>query len=628
MTHCPFCEAASPIAALSLPLKDGGRLDYQECETCGTLAAPPPPVGPMAGRFDVVDVERPRRRLIDAFRLAVCLTDLFAFEQPGVVVEDPDGLTTGFLRDAGLSARRDGDGSGLFDRIPGDCDPTIVFCLDGLDRCRDPAALLARIAAFDADIVVFGGRPHECDRQSLPERVGFGRRWLVPSRDGLQRLAERWDMRLFTAIDLHVLLRNHPKRMKWNDNDLFRIRYRLHQPRLLMAKAIENLAAMEMARPEGRHDGAIRPAVLEGQPSTRPRMARPVQPAPIVIDGVFFQLYRTGIARVWASLLKIWNDGDFAKRLLVLDRGGTAPRFANLRYRLIGLHEYEDDMTPDRRQLERVCRDEGAALFASTYYTSPLTIPSVQVVYDMIPEVMLFGKDDPMWVEKRTAIARASRFVCISENTRKDLNAFHPHTVGRTEIAYPGIDPLFRVLSEDERAAARDRLKLEKPFYLLPTSVDGYKNGRLLLDALRTLPELADRIIVVTVDPGDPALFGGLDVRRIRGDDTVLRDLYNCAVATVYPSAYEGFGMPIGEAMACGCPVIASMNDVSVEVGGNAALYVNPTKADSMAKALRRLEADPALRQTCVARGLERPGLFRWEDMAATIRRVLEEAAG
>src|SRR5204863_9525150 len=97
---------------------------------------------------------------------------------------------------------------------------------------------------------------------------------------------------------------------------------------------------------------------------------------PILIDAVFFQMYQTGIARVWKHLLEQWSKEGFAKQLLVLDRQNSAPRFPNIRYRTLPPFDYAT-VDADRQMLQSVCDEERAALFISTYYTTPITTPSV-----------------------------------------------------------------------------------------------------------------------------------------------------------------------------------------------------------------------------------------------------------
>src|SRR5207247_2185742 len=96
-----------------------------------------------------------------------------------------------------------------------------------------------------------------------------------------------------------------------------------------------------------------------------------------------------------------------------------------IRYRTVAPYDY-DNVEADRRMLQRVCEQEGARAFISTYYTTPVTTPSVFMAHDMIPE--LFGWDlrHPMWREKHYAIRHAAAFACVSESTRRDLLRFFP----------------------------------------------------------------------------------------------------------------------------------------------------------------------------------------------------------
>src|SRR5258706_14326189 len=110
----------------------------------------------------------------------------------------------------------------------------------------------------------------------------------------------------------------------------------------------------------------------------------------IVIDGVFFQMFQTGIARVWKSLLETWAADGFSKHLIVLDRGRSIPQIPGVRSRAMEPYDY-NCTDHDKKLLQLICDEEAASVFISTYYTTPIATPSVFMTYDMIPE--LFGWD-------------------------------------------------------------------------------------------------------------------------------------------------------------------------------------------------------------------------------------------
>ena len=120
----------------------------------------------------------------------------------------------------------------------------------------------------------------------------------------------------------------------------------------------------------------------------------------IVVDGVFFQYQlNSGIARVWRSLLQEWLKSGFARRVVFLDRGGAGPRLAGLPTRSIPVWD-RDRPASDSLRLQQVCDEEEAALFVSTYYTTPIATPSLMLVYDMIPERLGFEMIDPVWTRE------------------------------------------------------------------------------------------------------------------------------------------------------------------------------------------------------------------------------------
>ena len=110
----------------------------------------------------------------------------------------------------------------------------------------------------------------------------------------------------------------------------------------------------------------------------------------------------------------------FAKLFFVIDRAGTAPKIPGIKYRQIPQYNYNDTDT-DRAILQQICDEEGADLFISSYYTTPLTTPSVFMAHDMIPEIMGWNLNHPMWREKQYGIQHASSYIAVSQNKAKDL---------------------------------------------------------------------------------------------------------------------------------------------------------------------------------------------------------------
>ncbi|MEZ2279041.1 MAG: FkbM family methyltransferase [Microcoleus sp.] len=354
----------------------------------------------------------------------------------------------------------------------------------------------------------------------------------------------------------------------------------------------------------------------------------------VIVDGVFFQLNHTGIARVWNSLLEEWVISGFAKQVLVLDRAGSAPKINGVQYRTVEAYNY-GATDADRQILQQICDEEGADIFISTYYTTPLSTPSVFMGYDMIPEVIGKNLDnEPMWREKHYGIKHASAYITISKNTAYNLAGCFPHiSPSNITVAHCGVKTNLFPANSQKISAFRSQYGIYKPYFLLVGERSGwcgYKNGILFFKAFAQLANKHDFEIVCT--GGVPTIeeeflqyTSGVQVHKLYLTDEELRVAYSGAVVLVYPSLYEGFGMPVIEAMACGCPVIASKRASIPEVAGTAALYISGFDVSELVNALQEVQK-PELRNQLISAGLEQAKKFSWFKMAEIVREALLQA--
>ncbi|HBK22989.1 MAG TPA: glycosyl transferase group 1, partial [Planktothrix sp. UBA10369] len=318
------------------------------------------------------------------------------------------------------------------------------------------------------------------------------------------------------------------------------------------------------------------------------------------------------------------------KHIIVLDRVGTSPKVPGIRYCTVPAYDYSKT-DADREMLQQVCDETGADLFISTYYTTPLSTPSVFMAYDMIPEVLPANLDEPMWREKHYGIRHASAYIAISENTARDLVRFFPAIAEEpVTVAYCGVESLFLPAGQEEMRNFQMKYGISKPYFMCVGGGAGHKNSILFFRAFAQLASKQGFEIVCT---GSGVLLegelrnytSGTVVHKLQLDDDELRLAYAGAVALVYPSKYEGFGLPVLEALSCGCPVITCSNSSLPEVAGEAVLYVNDDDVDGLANALCEVQK-PNIRNSLIAAGLEQAKKFSWSKMAKKVSSALIDA--
>jgi len=347
--------------------------------------------------------------------------------------------------------------------------------------------------------------------------------------------------------------------------------------------------------------------------------------ARIALDGTFFR-FASGISRLWRQLLMEWSANGFGEFLVVLDRNHTAPRLPGLTYVDIPPEGWAG-READRGMLQQVCDAHGITAFMSTYYTLPLATPSLLMAYDMIPEVLGFDRDDPQWDHKREAIRCASHFMAISDSTADDLVRFFPQ-VARAEIRRTHCGTDFRTPAPAQVADFKARHGIDRPYFMLSGDRSGYKNGILAFKAFALLGDRRkDFALVCThsmpiTDPELLALLGEGKVLPLILSDEDLQCAYAGAQALIYPSRYEGFGLPVLEAMACSCPVVTCRNSSIPEVAGDAALFVDPDDPAALHAALLSLE-DPELRAGLIRKGLRQAEGFTWRRMAEEVEAAI-----
>lgn len=351
----------------------------------------------------------------------------------------------------------------------------------------------------------------------------------------------------------------------------------------------------------------------------------------VVIDMIFFQLNNSGIARLWESLISHWSQTTFGRRLIILDRAHTAPRIDGIRYIDIPGYNY-DQKAADTRMLEKICSENQAIIFISTYYTRPETTPSLLMIYDMIPERMEFDLTHAPWKLKHDAIKNASGFICISHNTATDLAHYFSLDLENISVAHCGVDVNFKPATIHEINAVQLKYGITKKYFLFVGERAGYKNAGLLFSALQKLPNSENYQIVCL--GGNPQmeseylpLVKGLDVLMFRVDDSEMNAIYSGALALVYPSMYEGFGLPVIEAMACGCPVITCKRGSIPEVAGNDVIYVDSADPSEALEAMLSVQSTET-RNLLILAGLQRASLFTWPKMAIGVQNAVEKIIG
>jgi glycosyltransferase involved in cell wall biosynthesis len=258
----------------------------------------------------------------------------------------------------------------------------------------------------------------------------------------------------------------------------------------------------------------------------------------------------------------------------------------------------------------------------------------------------------------RRGVERASAVMAVSESTRHDVVNLLGIRSERVQRIYGAVDPCFthhepgpgaRAAGPEawahERRRVLERYQVNYPFLLYAGTIRPQKNIPRLIEAFALLrgelqgkPEWSDLRLIIIGDEISryPAVRQAVVQSRTQSWvrflgfvplDT-LRVFYEAAAAFVFPSQYEGFGLPPLEAMASGTPVVCSNSTSLPEVVGDAAVIVSPDNVFDIARGIRDVLVDPELRAEMIRRGHERCRWFRWDDAAREVLKVYEEAAG
>lgn len=263
--------------------------------------------------------------------------------------------------------------------------------------------------------------------------------------------------------------------------------------------------------------------------------------------------------------------------------------------------------------------------YFSPYRLGPRHARRVLTIHDMIHEKFAssFPHADKTARYKALAADRADHVICVSESTRRDAIEILGLSPDKTSVIYHGFD----LMKDDGVGAGEVFLPIKEPFLLYVGNRGGYKNFFRLLEAYGSSPQLKTGYKLICFGGGGfhadelkmmQAL--GLDsnqVMQLGGSDQLLAKLYERASAFIYPSLYEGFGIPPLEAMAHDCPVICSNTSSIPEVVGDAGEYFDPSDTESMRAAIERVVTSDSHRELLTVKGRARLQRFSWDRCAA-----------
>jgi glycosyltransferase involved in cell wall biosynthesis len=368
----------------------------------------------------------------------------------------------------------------------------------------------------------------------------------------------------------------------------------------------------------------------------------------IGINALFLERPETGSGQYTRHLLESLAKVDPAIEYLLF-RPGPAPSISNIQYPISNRAK----LWFEQVSFPRACCHLDLAHVP--YFASPLfpTVPTVVTVHDLIPLILPAYRGSLLVRLYTRLVAAAARkaeaIITVSQASKRDIVCYlhiHPE---RIHVTYEAAGEAFQPVEDEacpepsrraQLAGIRQKYDLPKRYFLYLGGFDQRKNLSALLRAFALLAnkQRQARLVIAGKLPGqDSPLFPDPRrlVRELRVEKRVIFTgwmpeedkpaLLSEAVAFVFPSLYEGFGLPAAEALACGTPIIASDRSSLPEVVGEGGVLVEPTSVEALAEAMEMLLVDDALRSELRQRALAQAAKFSWKQTALETLAVYEE---
>lgn len=284
---------------------------------------------------------------------------------------------------------------------------------------------------------------------------------------------------------------------------------------------------------------------------------------------------------------------------------------------------------------------EGVDVVLEPAHFGPFCLPKgikrITIIHDLTP--VRFPEFHPALssqVQKMTLPHILRKADCILANsgyTKRDIEKCYPSCIGKTHVVFPGKESIFQPARD---AAVLEKYKIRQPFLLSVGTIEPRKNLLTLLKSYESFRRQSEQplqwVLVGKKGWKNESFFQALEVSPFRGDIILtgyterleLPVLYSMARIFIYPSLYEGFGLPVLEAMSCGAPVLISNSSSLPEVGGDAACYFDPTSEEELTKQLIELCFDESKLLKMSELSLIQASKFNWEESAERLINIFQ----